>query len=97
MADHVDITVDESNADEARDTIAELRSKFSASCKASDSVAEGSVADPIAEKDLRHLVLKGVEELISDPEYELGTGGYGSVYKVKYCELICAAKKIHTH
>ena len=47
------------------------------------------------ESDLQHLVLKGIEQIL--PECKLGDGGYGTVYKVKYCELICAAKKIHPY
>ena len=40
-----------------------------------------------------HLVLKGVTIFTSD---ELGRGAYGRVYKVKYCETVCAAKEIHS-
>ena len=40
-----------------------------------------------------NLVLKGVTIFTSD---ELGRGAYGRVYKVKYCETVCAAKEIHS-
>ena len=39
------------------------------------------------------LQLKGVIELNRD---ELGRGAYGRVYAVKYCQIICAAKEIHS-
>ena len=42
--------------------------------------------------DFSGLILKGVVSLGE----ELGRGAYGSVYKVKYCELTCAAKEIHS-
>ena len=41
----------------------------------------------------RMLQLKGIIELNRD---ELGRGAYGRVYAVKYCEMICAAKEIHS-
>ena len=44
-------------------------------------------------EDFRGLILKGVVPLGSE---ELGRGAYGRVYKVKYCELMCAAKEIHS-
>ena len=43
--------------------------------------------------DFSGLILKGVVSLGSE---ELGRGAYGRVYKVKYCELTCAAKEIHS-
>ena len=39
------------------------------------------------------LELKGIVSLNRD---ELGRGGYGRVYAVKYCQTICAAKEIHS-
>ena len=44
-------------------------------------------------EDFRGLILKDVVPLGSE---ELGRGAYGRVYKVKYCELMCAAKEIHS-
>ena len=38
-------------------------------------------------------VLKNVVSLNHE---ELGRGSYGRVYKVKYCETICAAKEVHS-
>ena len=43
--------------------------------------------------DFEGLILKGVVPLDNE---ELGRGAYGRVYKVKYCELMCAAKEIHS-
>ena len=45
-----------------------------------------------AEDDLKRLELKGITSL----NKELGRGAYGKVYTVKYCEMICAAKEIHS-
>ena len=42
--------------------------------------------------DLRSLELKGITSLNA----ELGRGAYGKVYAIKYCEMICAAKEIHS-
>ena len=42
--------------------------------------------------DFKSLELKGISSL----NEELGHGVYGRVYAVKYCELICAAKEIHS-
>ena len=39
------------------------------------------------------LILKGVMPLNCK---ELGRGAYGKVYKVEYCELVCAAKELHS-
>ena len=39
------------------------------------------------------LKLKGIKEIDRD---ELGRGAYGRVYAVKYCEMFCAAKEIHS-
>jgi len=47
----------------------------------------------MATDNLQHLVLKGVKE---GGNRELGRGAYGRVYEVKYCEMICAAKEIHS-
>ena len=41
--------------------------------------------------ELKDVTLKGVVPLND----ELGHGAYGSVFKVKYGEVVCAAKKIH--
>ena len=41
--------------------------------------------------DLQGLVLKGVTKVYRQ---ELGHGSYGSIYAVKYCGTICAAKEI---
>jgi len=46
-----------------------------------------------AAADLQGLVLKGVTKVYRQ---ELGHGTYGSVYAVKYCGTICAAKEILT-
>ena len=43
--------------------------------------------------DLQHLVLKGIEEV---NQKEIGRGAYGRVYEVKYCEMTCAAKELHS-
>ena len=43
--------------------------------------------------DFEGLILKGVVPLDNE---ELGRGAYGRVYKAKYCELMCAAKEIHS-
>ena len=43
--------------------------------------------------DFQGLVLK--EIILLDRE-ELGRGAYGRVYAVNYCEMICAAKEIHS-
>ena len=45
-----------------------------------------------SEDDLKKLELKGIESLSK----KLGCGAYGEVFTVKYCEMICAAKKIHS-
>ena len=45
-----------------------------------------------AEYDLKRLELKGITSL----NKELGRGAYGKVFAVKYCEMICAAKEIHS-
>ena len=42
--------------------------------------------------DYKSLELKGISSL----NKELGHGIYGRVYAVKYCEMICAAKEIHS-
>ena len=42
--------------------------------------------------DLEKLELKGITSL----NKELGCGAYGKVFAVKYCEMICAAKEIHS-
>ena len=42
--------------------------------------------------DFRSLELNGITLL----NEELGRGAYGKVYAVKYCEMICAAKEIHS-
>ena len=44
--------------------------------------------------ELRSLVLKGVTT--DDQRTELGRGAYGRVFPVKYCDMICAAKEIHS-
>ena len=41
--------------------------------------------------ELKDVTLKGVVSLNN----ELGHGAYGSVFKVKHGDVICAAKKIH--
>ena len=41
--------------------------------------------------ELKDLTLRGVVSL----NEELGHGAYGCVFKVKYGEVVCAAKKIH--
>jgi len=38
------------------------------------------------------LVINGVEPL----NWELGRGAYGRVFAVKYCEMTCAAKEVHS-
>ena len=43
--------------------------------------------------DFQSLVLKAVTPLDCE---ELGRGAYGRVYAVKYCEMVCAAKEIHS-
>ena len=43
--------------------------------------------------NIEGLELKGIISLNRD---ELGRGGYGRVYAVKYCQTICAAKEIHS-
>ena len=45
-----------------------------------------------SEDDLIILELKGITSL----NKELGHGAYGKVFAVKYCEMICAAKEIHS-
>ena len=45
-----------------------------------------------SEDDLKKLELKGITSL----NKELGHGSYGKVFVVKYCEMICAAKEIHS-
>ena len=45
------------------------------------------------EDNFEGLQLKGVAELNRE---ELGRGAYGKVYAVKYCQIICAAKEIHS-
>ena len=45
------------------------------------------------EDNFEGLQLKGVTELNRE---ELGRGAYGKVYAVKYCQIICAAKEIHS-
>ena len=45
-----------------------------------------------SEDDLIKLELKGITSL----NKELGRGAYGKVFAVKYCEMICAAKEIHS-
>ena len=42
---------------------------------------------------IQGFVLKGVTSL---NRKELGRGAYGKVYAVKYCQIICAAKEIHS-
>ena len=42
--------------------------------------------------DFRSLELKGITSL----DEELGRGAYGKVFAVKYCEMTCAAKEIHS-
>jgi len=42
--------------------------------------------------DFKGLELKGITPI----NKELGRGAYGRVYAVKYCEMICAAKEIHS-
>ena len=44
-------------------------------------------------ESVQGFVLKGV---VSLNRKELGRGAYGKVYEVKYCEMICAAKEIHS-
>ena len=44
-------------------------------------------------EDFEDLILKGIMPLNCK---ELGRGAYGKVYKVEYCELVCAAKEIHS-
>ena len=43
-------------------------------------------------ESIQNFVLKGVTSL----SRELGRGAYGTVYAVKYCETIYAAKEIHS-
>jgi len=45
------------------------------------------------DESLQDLVLRGVNTL---KRKELGRGAYGRVYAVEYCEMICAAKEIHS-
>ena len=45
-----------------------------------------------SEEDFKNLELKGITSI----NEELGRGAYGRVYTVKYCEMICAAKEIHS-
>ena len=42
--------------------------------------------------DFKNLELKGITSL----NKELGRGAYGKVHVVKYCEMTCAAKEIHS-
>ena len=42
--------------------------------------------------DFKSLELKGITLL----NEELGCGAYGKVYALKYCEMICATKEIHS-
>ena len=44
-------------------------------------------------EDIQGFVLKGVTAI---NRKELGRGAYGKVYAVKYCQTVCAAKKIHS-
>ena len=44
-------------------------------------------------ESIQGFVLKGVTSL---NRKELGRGAYGKVYKVKYCQTVCAAKEIHS-
>ena len=44
-------------------------------------------------EDIQGFVLKGVTSL---NRKELGCGAYGKVYAVKYCQIVCAAKQIHS-
>ena len=55
-----------------------------------DAVGSTESLDIIPE--LKSVTLKGVVSLNDEP---LGHGAYGSVFKVKYGEVVCAAKKIH--
>ena len=55
-----------------------------------DSLIQWKMAS--GDDGLKGLVLKGVIPL----GRELGRGAYGRVYAVKYCELTCAAKEIHS-
>ena len=45
-----------------------------------------------SENDFKSLELKGITSI----DEELGRGAYGRVFGVKYCEMICAAKEIHS-
>ena len=58
---------------------------LSHTCPVSNKMAAGN--------NLQPLVLKGVTPL---NRKELGRGAYGKVYAVSYCEMICAAKEIHS-
>ena len=42
--------------------------------------------------NVESLELKGITSL----NEELGRGAYGKVHAVKYCEMTCAAKEIHS-
>ena len=42
--------------------------------------------------DFKSLELKGITPL----NEELGRGAYGKVFVVKYCEMTCAAREIHS-
>jgi len=42
--------------------------------------------------DFKGLELKGITSI----NKELGRGAYGRVFAVKYCEMVCAAKEIHS-